>query len=276
MNRLRFIFLLLATAGLIAADTPWPVFAFQNGVHFGKVQQRIAVLKELGYDGIGSANLNADLPLSQRLKSYDDAGLKLFSFYVGGRLSGNGTKGHSYSPAITQALPHLKGRDTFLELYVQGNKRSNTDEQAVAFVQEIADQAKAHGVKIVLYPHTGFYIDRLSDAVRIARKAKRDNVGVMFNLCHFLRVEPKTNLAAALKDAAPLLWRVSTSGAEIGGTSWGQLIQTVDRGNYDQAALRAQLRAVGFLGPVGFQCYAISGDSKTNLQRSIYAWKKLK
>ena len=271
----QLLALILTTAGLWAADKPWPVFAFQNGVHFGKVQQRIAVLKELGYDGIGSANLGADLPLPQRLKAYDDAGLKLFSFYVGGRLSGNGT-GHSYSPAITQALPHLKGRDTFLELYVQGNKRANTDEQAVAFVQEIADQAKPHGVKVVLYPHTGFYIDRLSDAVRIARKAKRDNVGVMFNLCHFLRVEPKTNLAAALKDAAPYLWRVSTSGAEIGGTSWGQLIQTVDRGNYDQAALRAQLRAVGFQGPVGFQCYAIRGDSKTNLQRSINAWKKLK
>jgi len=122
----QLLALILTTVGLLAADKPWPVFAFQNGVHFGKVQQRIAVLKELGYDGIGSANLNADLPLPQRLKAYDDAGLKLFSFYVGGRLSGNGTKGHSYSPAITQALPYLKGRDTFLELYVQGNKRSNT------------------------------------------------------------------------------------------------------------------------------------------------------
>ena len=190
MRRVLFHFVFITTVGLLAADKPWPVFAFQNGVHFSKVQQRIAVLKELGYDGIGSANLNADLPLPQRLKAYDDAGLKLFSFYVGGRLSGNGT------------LPHLKGRNTFLELYVQGNKRSNTDEQAVAFVQEIADQAKAHGVNIVLYPHTGFYIERLSDAVRSPAKTKRDNVGVMFNLCHFLRVEPKTDLAAALKDAA--------------------------------------------------------------------------
>ena len=268
-----FHFVFLTAVSLLAADKPWPVFAFQNGVHFGKVEQRIAVLKELGYDGIGSANLGADLPLPTRLKAYDKAGLKLYSFYVGGRLE---AKGHSYNPAILSALPHLEGRDTYLELYLQGNKRNNTDEQAVAFVQEIADKAKAYGVKIVLYPHTGFYIDRLSDAVRIARKAKRDNVGVMFNLCHFLRVEPKTDLAAGLKDAAPFLWRVSTSGAEIGGTSWGQLIQTVDRGNYAQAALRAQLRAVGFQGPVGFQCYAIRGDSKTNLQRSINAWKKLK
>ena len=271
---MKHLFLFLLTSAIVAAaDKPWPVFAFQNGVHFGKVEQRIAVLKELGYDGIGSANLGADLPLPDRLKAYDKAGLKLYSFYVGGRLGANG---HTYNPAILSALPHLKGRDTFLELYVQGNKRNNTDEQAVAFVQEIADKAKAHGVKIVLYPHTGFYIDRLSDAVRIARKAKRDNVGVMFNLCHFLRVEPKTDLAAALKDAAPFLWRVSTSGAEINGNTWGQLIQTLDRGNYDQAALLALLKTNGFKGVIGFQCYGIRGDAKTNLQRTITAWNKLK
>lgn len=273
MRRVLFHFVFLTAVSLLAADKPWSVFAFQNGVHFGKVEQRIAVLKELGYDGIGSANLGADLPLPDRLKAYDKAGLKLYSFYVGGRLGANG---HTYNPAILSALPHLKGRDTFLELYVQGNKRNNTDEQAVAFVQEIADKAKAHGVKIVLYPHTGFYIDRLSDAVRIARKAKRDNVGVMFNLCHFLRVEPKTDLAAALKDAAPFLWRVSTSGAEINGNNWGQLIQTLDRGNYDQAALLALLKSNGFKGVIGFQCYGIRGDAKTNLQRTITAWNKLK
>ena len=47
-----FHFVFLTAVSLLAADKPWPVFAFQNGVHFGKVEQRIAVLKELGYDGI--------------------------------------------------------------------------------------------------------------------------------------------------------------------------------------------------------------------------------
>ena len=107
----KLLLLLLTCATLTAAEKPWPVFAFQNGVHFGKVEQRIAVLKELGYDGIGSANLGAGLPLPARLKAYDEAGLKLYSFYVGGRL---GAKGHTYNPAIVAALPHLKGRDTYL------------------------------------------------------------------------------------------------------------------------------------------------------------------
>ena len=236
MRKIISLFPLLFLVAQLAAKTDtWPVFAFQNGVHFKTVKERIKVLKELGYDGIGSAKLSqSDLPLLQRLKLYDEAGLKLFSFYVGGRLGANG---HSYGKEISQAIKDLKGRETILELFVQGSKKSNTDDQAVAFVREIADQAEESGLRIVLYPHAGFYVDTLSDAVRVARKCKRDNVGVMFNLCHYLKVEPKTDLKAVLTDAKPLLWQVSTSGAKKGGNNWGQLIQTLDRGDYDQKAL---------------------------------------
>ena len=111
--------------------------------------------------------------------------------------------------------------------------------------------------------------------MRVARKCKRDNVGVMFNLCHYLKVEPKTDLKAALTAAKPLLWQISTCGANKRGNSWGQLIQTLDRGDYDQKALFQMLRELGFKGNVGFQCYAIRGDSRENLKRSIGAWNKL-
>ena len=161
-----------------------------------------------------------------------------------------------------------------LELFVQGNKQSNNDDQAVAFVREIADQAKASGLRVVLYPHANFYIDRIGDAVRIARKSGRDNVGVMFNLCHFLKVEPGSDLRKALTNAAPLLWQVSINGADKEGTSWGQLIQTLDQGDFDHRALLQMLHQIGFHGNIGFQCYAIRGDSRQNLKRSIDAWKK--
>ena len=258
---------------MLSKTKAWQVFAFQNGVHFKTTSERVKVLKELGYDGIGSAKLTqSDLPLLERLKHYEDAGLQLFSFYVGGRL---GKNGYSYAKEISEAIAQLKGRDTILELYIQGSKTSHTDEHAVAFVQEIADQAKDSGLRVVLYPHAGFYLDTIGDAVRVARKCKRDNVGVMFNLCHYLKVEPKTDLKAALTEAKPLLWQVSTSGAEIGGNNWGQLIQTLDRGTFDQNNLFQILRELGFSGNVGFQCYAIRGDSRENLKRSIEAWNKI-
>ena len=264
---------ILISTNLLGKPKTWPVFAFQNGVHFKTTSERVKVLKELGYDGIGSAKLTqSDLPLLERLKHYEDTGLQLFSFYVGGRL---GKNGHSYAKEISEAIAQLKGRDTILELYIQGSKTNHTDEHAVSFVQEIADQAKDSGLRVVLYPHAGFYIDTIGDAVRVARKCKRDNVGVMFNLCHYLKVEPQTDLKAALTEAKPLLWQVSTSGAEIGGNNWGQLIQTLDRGTFDQNNLFRILREIGFSGNVGFQCYAIRGDSRENLKRSIEAWNKI-
>ena len=250
-----------------------PIYAFQNGVHFKTVKERVQVLKELGYDGIGSAKLSqSDLSLPDRLKAYEKAGLKIFSFYIGGKLS---SEGHTFQSEIPEAIRQLKGHDTILELYIQGSKKSNTDEQAITFVQKIADLAEKSGLRVVLYPHAGFYIDTLSDAIRVARKCRRNNVGVMFNLCHFLKVEPKANLKATLLEGKDLLWQVSTSGAEIGGTNWGQLIQTLDRGDFDQKALFQILDEIGFSGNVGFQCYAIRGDSRENLKRSMDAWKKL-
>ena len=147
------------------------VYAFQNGVHFKTVKERVQVLKKLGYDGIGSAKLSqSDLSLPDRLKAYEKAGLKIFSFYIGGKLS---SEGHTYQSEIPEAITQLKGHDTVLELYLQGSKKSNTDEQAIAFVQEIADLAEKSSLRVVLYPHAGFYIDTLSDAIRVARKCRR-------------------------------------------------------------------------------------------------------
>ncbi|MED6300442.1 MAG: family 16 glycoside hydrolase [Verrucomicrobiota bacterium] len=248
------------------------LFAFHNGVHFNTANEKAKTLKELGYDGIGSAYLKSKEPIKERLSTFKKNGLKIFSFYVGGKLKKDG---HTYDPAISELIRELKGTDTVIELYVQGDKNNNTDEEAVNFVREIAGQAKESGLKVVLYPHAGFYIDRIGDAVRIAKKANQENVGVMFNLCHFLQVEPKSNMKEAIENAAPYLWQVSISGAEEGSRSWQKLIQTLDRGNFDQSKLMNLLNGVGFNGPVGLQCYAIKGDSRKNLERSINAWKKI-
>ncbi len=273
MIRTIFLTALLATSIVFSAsaeetDVHRPFFAFQNGVRFSSAEERIRVLQELGYDGMGSANAN---DLEERLPLYDAAGLSLFSLYLGGRLEPNGTP---VSATIQNAITQLNGRETMIELYVQGGS-ANTDEEAVAYVREVADLANASGLKIVLYPHTGFYIAKLSDAVRIARLSERDNVGVMFNLCHFLRVEPESDLLRELEAAKPYLWSVSTSGADEGGTSWSELIQTLDRGTFDQTKLFSVLDAIGYRGPVGLQGYAIKGDPTENLKRSIQAWRRI-
>ena len=62
--------------------------------------------------------------------------------------------------------------------------------------------------------------------------------------------------------------------ADVGGNDWGALIQTLDKGSFDQVAFFKMLREIGFSGDVGLQCYAVKGDPKDNLKRSIAAWSR--
>ncbi|MCF6310850.1 MAG: sugar phosphate isomerase/epimerase [Verrucomicrobiales bacterium] len=243
-------------------------YPFQNGMTFETTEQGAQLLKKLGYDGIGAVY---GKDLTKYLKAYNKAELKIFSIYVGGKLEPNG---HSYDPVISEAITNLKGSQTIVELYVRKGKKS-TDEQAIAFVREISDQAKASGLRVALYPHTGFHIATASDALRIAKASGRDNVGVAFNLCHFLKVEPLSDLRKTLEMIRPKLWSVSTCGADARGTSWQQLIRPLDEGTFDQASLLRHLREIDYKGPVGLQCYAIKISPNENLNRSIIAWKKI-
>ena len=60
---------------------------------------------------------------------------------------------------------------------------------AVAAISEVADAAAHYGLSVSLYPHFGNLVERVADAVRIAEKTGRKNVGVTFNLCHWLRTD---------------------------------------------------------------------------------------
>ena len=267
--RALFLSLLLAASSVFGAEFAPEFFVFENGVRFGQTENQIKVLKELGFDSLGSAKSH---DLAARIKLHREAGLRISSLYIGGKIGG-GRDVKAINPAIIESIPLFKGQDTIIELTVQRGP-SNTDADAVKFVREVADLAKASGLRVVLYPHAGFYVDTLSDAVRIAKLSGRDNVGAMFNLCHFLKVEPKADLRKALKDAGDLLWRVSTCGADSDGKGWGELIQTLDRGSFDQVALLKLLREIGYSGDIGLQCYAIRGDPKKNLSQSIAAWRE--
>jgi sugar phosphate isomerase/epimerase len=133
-------------------------------------------------------------------------------------------------------------------------------------------------VKIAFYPHTWCWIERVEDAVRVARKVDRPNVGATFNLCHWLKVEGDRDPKPVLKDALPVLFFVSINGADSGDTkklNWDRLIQPLDQGSYDVAGLVRFLREAGYKGPVGFQGYGIKGDSREILQHTMTAWRKM-
>lgn len=242
-------------------------YAFQNGMKFKTTDEGVKLIKNLGYQGVGSAYPK---DLATLKTACEKEGLKIFSVYLGGKVN---AENFSYDKEVDEAIELLKGTDVLLELNVQRGNNPN-DTQAIAMVKEIGNKAKAAGLKVVIYPHDKFHIERVDHAFKIAKATGCDNVGVAFNLCHFLKVQPTDDLAATLVDAKPLLWSVSISGADSDGKDWNTLIRPLDEGTYDQAVLLKQLRDIGFKGAIGLQCFNIRIDPKENLTRSMQAWKK--
>ncbi|MEN6493998.1 MAG: sugar phosphate isomerase/epimerase family protein [Thermoguttaceae bacterium] len=253
-----------------------PFFVLSNGVEDAKhatPEAQAAVLKELGYDGIGPSGT---MRIPEMLQALDAQGLKMSALYVGANLDPDQPK---YEPGLPEAIQQLKGRETFIWLYVRSAKHKPSSEdgdpRAVEIIREIAAMAEQSGLRVALYPHTWFYVQRVEDAVRLAKKVDRKNVGVTFNLCHWLKLDEPKNMRPLLELARPHLFVVTINGADAGGKDWGQLIQTLDRGTFDVAGFLATLRAMHFTGPIGLQCYGIKGEKYENLNRSMEAWKKL-
>jgi sugar phosphate isomerase/epimerase len=187
--------------------------------------------------------------------------------------------GQKYDPQLKQAVKLLNGRDTIIWPFIQSKEHKPSspkgDHRAVEIIREIADMADESGLKVSLYPHTGFWLERVEDAVRLAKKTGRKNVGVTFNLCHWLKVDEEESMESRLKLAMPYLSVVTINGADSGGENWKQLIQTLDRGSFDIEKFLKMLKALGYTGPIGLQAYGIGGDAHENLKRSMDAWRKL-
>jgi len=246
---------------------PPPLFVFSNGLGNLPPDQAVALLAKHGFAGVGSV---PSASAGEWRKAAEAAGLKLFSVYAGIGLR-NGEP--DFDAALPQAIQALAGSGAVVELPVW--KSVETDEAAVRAIRHLAGLATDSGVSIVLYPHLGDHVSTFAHAVKLARLVDRENVGVMFNLCHFLREPDRPPLKQVLADAGPLLRRASISGADGDGMDWPALIQPLDSGDFDLSVLLTELKSANFSGPVGLQCYGIGDAPEMHLPRSAKAWQAL-
>ena len=80
-------------------------------------------------------------------------------------------------------------------------------------------------------------------------------------------------VAAGLREK---VFVVTINGAKVGSKTIPELIQPLDRGDFDNRELLATLREIGYRGPIGLQCFGIPGDARQHLQRSMKVWKTWK
>lgn len=255
-----------------------PVFVFNNAFNQrGTPYHEIAVLLDkLGYDGIEHRETAGILELKEEL---DKHGLKLFTDYVRIDLD----REQPYDPEWKEVIPRLAGTELILWVHIHSDRFEPSDPDAdddiIPILRELADMARPYGIRIAIYPHVNFIAETPEDSYRLARLAKRDNVGAVFNLCHFLKTDEEKNLENVLNLVTPELFAVSISGADKGDTrnmSWDQLIQPLGDGTFDVYKVVKLLLDNGYKGPIGFQCYNINGNPEIFLKSSMDAWNQYK
>lgn len=258
------------------SSTPWPFFAFDNGVGRGAWTPDVQAktMKEFGYDGIHYNYTNPG-DFAKKLAACRKEGVPIHAVYIHSFVD---NAEQPYDPGLKEVIRMLKGEPTMIWLTLRNGKPRTLDSRAAAITREIATLAAESGLSVSLYPHAGFYVATAEDAVRVAELVDLPNLGVTVNLCHELFAGNAERLDEVVKIAAPRLNMVSVNGAAPipgkGAKAWDTL--PLGDGSFDTTGFLRMVRDSGYNGPVGHQFYNVPGDDRVKLERAARAWKSIK
>ncbi len=223
----------------------------------------IATVKQSGFAGFA---LSADRTVTDYVSAAAQAPLPIVGIWTPAPLDG-------YPAGIVDSIAGTGGL-VLLSLNGGGFATSDVagDAKALELIGKVADECKQKGLPgVALYPHVGFWLERFSDAVRLASKAARGDVGVVFNQYHWMKgPEGGKDLEATLKSAEPFLKVVTINGSDLQAS-----ILPLGQGTYDVKPILQALAKLDFHGSVGLQGYGIGGDIGPKLQSSKQAFDAL-
>jgi sugar phosphate isomerase/epimerase len=249
-------------------DGPFLFYAMDTGLRGPDVptlEKKVQLLRKLGFRGIGYTLNHRELPAL--LDLLDGAGLELSAVYTTPALEGEP------DPRLPASVRLLKGRPTRIELAVTSKKLKPSDPEGdragLELLRRVSDLAGDSGPVVSVYPHRGFWTERVEDGVRLARLAERKNVGTHFNLVHWKWLPQRRPVAEVLKEALPHLFCVTVNGLK------GDAIVSLDEGDFDLGGFLKTLHGTGYRGRVGLQDFGVPGPSEGHLGRSMRRWRDL-
>ncbi len=123
--------------------------------------------------------------------------------------------------------------------------RAEAEEQLVAFLQLVADEAEEHGITVAIEPlnrRESNIVNSVPEAAALAQRVVRPSIQALADFYHMAEEqEPLTNIVACQEQLAHV--HVADSGRRAPGT-----------GNYPYAEFVAQLRAANYDGMVSIEC----------------------
>lgn len=184
---------------------------------------------------------------------------------------------------VSRVIEEVKTADT-IELSVHASEgiparpEPELEKRLHRFLDRLLPLAQRSGKTLSLYPHIWFYVERIEQAVRVAREYGQPNLRVTFCGFHWYAVDG-TGLAEKLTQAAPLLHRVNVCGTRRlpqGTPGLPATIECLSQGEFDHFALLCLLNRISYSGPIGLQGYSAGGDVYMRLQTSLAAYKSMR
>src|SRR5690606_23029846 len=129
------------------------------------------LVSESGFDGMELNGLDRVDELIPELEKRD---LKPITVYVKIDLDAE----QPYDERLKTFIHQWDGKIPYLWLHIHSKKYKPSDpvgdERCVEIISELADFAWPTGLKLAFYPHTGFWVEKVTDGVRLAEKIDRD------------------------------------------------------------------------------------------------------
>jgi sugar phosphate isomerase/epimerase len=261
---------------LFAMDT-----AFRHSLGVYPFETRCEMLADLGYDGTYLTLFDEadwdDLPSLPRVE--DRYGLDVAGVWT--TIDVDAPEGDPENERVVDLVETLDGCSN-LEVALRARdadwdrSEPDGDDAARRWLERLLDSAAERGITVSLYPHAGFWMERIDDAVRLCESVDRPNLGIVFAGFHWYAVSG-TGLRETLAAAGPHLSSVNLCGCRKDRES-GDLpatIEPLDGGELDNFVVLSALREVDYDGPVGVQGYSVGGDVYAKLRRSRDAFRDM-
>ncbi len=271
MKSLLLVTLLMACHFTYSQKISNEFFVFESALSkdsvYNSFEKKAKFIKASGFNGIEISELEH---FSEKFRAIQNLGFKPSSLYTKLNLDEP-----ELDPRLIDAIRMLKGSGTIICPYIIKKNGVSPhapdkggDKIAIHLLRKLADLAEESGLQVAIYPHLNFYVERADHAARIVKKANKNNLGLTFNLCHWLattNMDERANLNRQIKSLAPYLKMISINGANniISSKSniWGDYIRPLGEGNFDVRGLVKYVAIdLGLNIPIGIQCYNLKGN----------------
>ena len=283
--RTFILLILICSNSVLAQKVKNEFFALHNIIRgdstYNTFDKQVELVKNAGFDGI---EINQIESFDGMKSALDQFQFKGSYFYVKIQL------GEPIDNRLESAINKLKGTNTIVAPYILADTKRfkpnspEGDSEAIKHLQLISMWSKKSGLQVAIYPHFSFYVERTDHALQLAQKVNRKNVGLSFNLCHWLAttsLAERADLKNHLKELKPYLKMITISGASDiisqKKAIFDDYILPLGTGSFDTYdLLKYMVKTIKYKNPIGVQCYNIKGNKPQLIKNTMMVWNGYK